>query len=323
LRLLKLDPRPPAYDSVASATRDDDDATSMLDDTFEMADWRPVAPEERPGEAQPPLAFVDGVQQYDARFSAEGDGWPIPGVLATYAAGAMCPGADDPLCHVAVQRAAILTRGARPAAIDVRTSQAAHRYHPESAAGDDPAALEAKLNQLRAEIEASIVRRLLDEGRYGLVVVDGRLPQQAAGAVGLIKTPQRVPITSDAQINVLRGLRRGERSPIFVRTRSDRRYYSWFVCLASPGRYDLAMSGLALIEMDDSASREEVTRAADLTACALPRFAPKPHRDPRAPQNLLPVGQLERELRRRMGQREYVARLIRESFAREEFEWTF
>lgn len=323
MRLLKLDPRPPAYDSVAAATRDDDDATSMLDDAFEMAEWRPIAPAEaRDGQA-PRLAFVDGVQQYDARFSAEGDGWPIPGVLATYAAGAMCPGAEEPLCHVAVQRAAILSKGARPAAIDVRTSQTAHRYLPESAAGDDPASLDSKLNHLRAEIEASIVRRLLEERRYALVVVDGRLPQQAAGAVGLIKTPQRVPVTSDTQINVLRGLRRGERSPVFIRTRSDRRYYSWFVCLASPGRYDLAMSGLALIEMDDLASRDDVVRAANLTAAELPRYAPKPHRDPRAPQNLLPVGQLERELRRRMGQREYVARLIRESFAREEFAWTF
>ena len=322
MRLLKLDPRPTAYDSVAAATHDDEESTSMIEPDFEMADWRPLAPEERPGEAPPPLAFVDGVQQYDARFSAEGDGWPIPGVLASYAAGAMCPAAEEPLCHVAVQRAAILSKGARPAPIDVRTSKTAHRYHPESAAGDDPAALESKLNQLRAEIEASIVRRLLGE-RYGLVIVDGRLPQDAAGAIGLIKTPQRVPVTSETQINILCGLRRGERSPIFVRTRSDRRYYSWFVCLASPGRYDLAMSGLAMIEMDDSASRDEAVRTADLTALLLPRYAPKPHRDPRAPQNLLPVGQLERELRRRLGQREYVSRLIKESFAREEFVWTF
>jgi hypothetical protein len=222
-----------------------------------------------------------------------------------------------------VQRAAILSKGARPGAIDVRTSQAAYRYHPESAAGDDPAALESKLNQLRAQIEASIARRLLETQTFELVIVDGRLPQHAAGAVGLIKTPQRVPVTADTQINVLRGLQRGERSPIFIRTRSDRRYYSWFVCLATPGRFDLALSGLALIEMDDSAARAEVTRAADLTASVLPRYAPKSHRDPRAPQNLLPVGQLERELRRRMGQREYVARLIRESFARREFEWTY
>jgi hypothetical protein len=322
VRLLKLDPRPPAYDSVAAATKDDDDTTSMLDDAFEMTDWRPIEPAERPSEPAPRLAFVDGVQQYDARFAAEGEGWPIPGVLATYAAGAMCPGADEPLCHVAVQRAAILTKGAKPSPIDVRAGRMAFRYQPEAAAGDDPAALESKLNQLRAEIEASIVRRLLQED-FGLIVVDGRLPQHAAGAVGLIKTPQRVPVTSETQINVLRGLRRGERSPVFVRNRSERRYYSWFVCLASPGRYDLAMSGLALIEMDDSVTREQVLRAADITASALPRYAPKPHRDPRAPQNLLPVGQLERELRRRMGQREYVARLIRESFAREEFEWNY
>jgi len=325
VRLLKLDPRPTAYDSVAAATRDDEESTSMLDANFELSDWRGIAPALPEGEPAPSLAFVDGVQQYDARFSAEGDGWPIPGVLATYAAGAMCPGAGEPLRHVIVQRAAILAKGARPSPIDIRTSRtpplAPHRYHPEPAAGDDPAALETKLNQLRADVEATIARRLLDE-RFGLVIVDGRLPQHAAGAVGLIKTPQRVPPTADAHIDVLRNLRAGERSPIFIRARSARRYYSWFICLATPGPHDLALSGLALIEMDDSLSRTEVTRAADITAAVLPRYAPAPHRDPRAPQNLLPVGQLERELRRRMGQREYVARLIRESFAREEFAWT-
>jgi hypothetical protein len=55
----------------------------------------------------------------------------------------------------------------------------------------------------------------------------------------------------------------------------------------------------------------------------LPRYASAPHRDPRAPQNLLPVGQLERALRHRLGDRAYVARLIQEAFAREEFQWRF
>jgi hypothetical protein len=110
---------------------------------------------------------------------------------------------------------------------------------------------------------------------------------------------------------------------VFVRERSDRRYYAWFVCLRSPGPRDVALSGLALIEMDSAATREEAVRTADLTTAVLPRYASSPHRDPRAPQNLLPVGQLERALRHRLGDRGYIARLIQEAFAKEEFAWRF
>jgi len=320
MRVLKYDPRPVGYDSVVNAMPEDDESTTVVDDAFEMGEWRAVAPE---APASPPrLVFIDGVQQYDARFSAEGEGWPIPGILATYAAGAICPAADEPLSELTVQRAAILARAARPSPIAIRLASTAFTYHPEPAAGDDPAALESKLNHLRAEIEASIARRFVGHGD-AFVVVDGRLPPDVSGAVGLIKTPQRVPIAAESQVRVLRELRTGERSPVFIRQRSDRRYYSWFICLRTPGPHDVALSGLAMVEMDESASRDDVMRAATLTASLLPRYAPSAHRDPRSPQNLLPVGQLERELRRRMGQREFVARLIREAFAREEFSWTF
>ena len=37
------------------------------------------------------------------------------------------------------------------------------------------------------------------------------------------------------------------------------------------------------------------------TAAVLPRFASEPHKDTRAPQNLYPIGGLERELRHRLG----------------------
>ena len=40
---------------------------------------------------------------------------------------------------------------------------------------------------------------------------------------------------------------------------------------------------------------------ADRTAALLPVVGSEPHIDPRAPQNLVPIGALERELRHRMG----------------------
>ena len=55
----------------------------------------------------------------------------------------------------------------------------------------------------------------------------------------------------------------------------------------------------------------EVTQLADLTARLLPRFASTPHKDPRAPQNLVPIGGLERELRRRLGDQQLLYRSLR------------
>jgi hypothetical protein len=43
----------------------------------------------------------------------------------------------------------------------------------------------------------------------------------------------------------------------------------------------------------------------------LPWFASAPHKDPRAPQNLVPIGGLERELRRRLGDEQLLFRSLR------------
>jgi len=55
---------------------------------------------------------------------------------------------------------------------------------------------------------------------------------------------------------------------------------------------------------------------ADLVASALPRFAGRPS-DPRAPQNLAPVGGLEAWLRHRLGHAGIIRRALMERLARE------
>ena len=48
----------------------------------------------------------------------------------------------------------------------------------------------------------------------------------------------------------------------------------------------------------------------------LPRFASRPEHDPRAPQNLLPVGALEKRLRHELGDVAYIRRLIEDHIAK-------
>jgi hypothetical protein len=140
--------------------------------------------------------------------------------------------------------------------------------------------------------------------------------------VGLIKTLHDLYVSDDGHLQCLRDLRRGERSPVFLIKRARTSYYSWFVCLREPDRFEPQFASLARLEVDDAQGLSEAIRLADLTAAILPGYASTPERDDRAPQNLLPVGQLERELRHRLGDAEYVRRLVRRAFNEEEFAWT-
>jgi hypothetical protein len=46
---------------------------------------------------------------------------------------------------------------------------------------------------------------------------------------------------------------------------------------------------------------DQAIQLANLAQVSLPRFASEPFKDARAPQNLYPIGGLERELRHRLG----------------------
>lgn len=310
---LKLDLRPPMRESIVDAAVEEDDSVA-IDDAVETANWAPVSPSHRG--ADPPLTFVDGVQQTHARVFAESStgAWPTPGIVASCAAGAVAPWSDDPFRFSRVERRVILGHGQLPPPVTIRSTSGEYTFAPLSAAGDDPAALDHKLNQLRADLELMVVHACID-AMPGLIVVDGRLPPVVSpSVVGLIKTPHRIELTAEKHARVLNGLGRGERTPIYKVQRSERTYYRWFICLRTAGAWDIAQQGLAIIEMDDAASIEEAVAVADTTARQLCRYASSPARDARAPQNLLPVGRLEDWLRRRLGDSEHLRRRLAEAF---------
>ncbi len=267
------------------------------------------------------MAFVDGVQRIELRLSAEGDGYPIPGALASCAAGAVCIGVEPRLNHVRVDRRVILAKGATAQPLRLEASNGPLEYLPAHNAGEDFESINIALGDLRAGLEVQVAQELIKDN-IGLVVVDGRLPGVGQGPVlGLIKTLHNLYISEPEHLATLTALKTGERSPVFSIQRARTTYYSWFVCLCTPGPFDVALSGLVRLEMDDSASRAEAFQMADSTASLLPGFASTPHRDPRAPQNLLPVGQLEQELRHRLGDLELVKRLVFKAFREERPAW--
>jgi hypothetical protein len=83
---------------------------------------------------------------------------------------------------------------------------------------------------------------------------------------------------------------------------------SWYLRL--PGRSAAPWAGVVRLECSADVPLPEVRRLASLSALLLPPLASSPHKEPRAPQNLVPIGGLERELRRRLGDQQLLYRSL-------------
>ncbi|GAB5601982.1 nuclease [Thermus sp. FJN-A] len=170
--------------------------------------------------------------------------------------------------------------------------------------GEGLEGLQEGLRQARAALEAEVARGLAG----GLLVVDGpvRVPREGA-LLGYIKThwARYLPKEQEA---LLRALRPGERTPLFRVRRGGLELASWYLRLPLPPEgLRPPESGLLRVETPLAG---EVSALADLSLSLFPALASHPVKDPRAPQNLLPIGGLERELARRMGSREVVGRIL-------------
>jgi hypothetical protein len=77
-----------------------------------------------------------------------------------------------------------------------------------------------------------------------------------------------------------------ERTPVF-RLTSDWPRYSWYLRL--PCRPGAPWSGVVRVECPDVGLGDAV-ELAELSQAVLPRYASVEHKDPRAPQNLYPIG---------------------------------
>ena len=65
-----------------------------------------------------------------------------------------------------------------------------------------------------------------------------------------------------------------------------------------------------MLRVESAAGEAEALALAAVSLSVFPRLASRPFRDPRAPQNLVPVGALERELGRRLGSAALVRRRL-------------
>jgi hypothetical protein len=281
--------------------------TAPVDTAVEGLPWRPLAPPDAPARD---LVFVDGAQQVEAwlTITAPGDPQATPGVAFAVAAGAVAtgPGRAAEVTALRVRRM-VLTVGERRLALP---PVGGFSWESRAGAAREATGMARRVGQLRQEIELSLAEELARDDR--LVVLDGRLSfvRDAQGpVVGAIKSHHRMYLPPDEARAVV-ALAVGERTPLFA-IGEDR--LSWYQRL--PGVGCEGWAGILRGEVARALGIAEARRLADRAARELPRFAGRPHRDPRAPQNLAPVAGLEERLRHRMGDRRLALRAARRAAA--------
>lgn len=276
-----------------------DDASQNVDPSVEVPpdQWRPLLPEMEPSSD---VLFVDGVRRVDATLWIEQPpDFPGFALAATYAAGAVRCNGEARLEVARVGRGLFTSAPAD----DVETSVGT--YEVKATKGTTSEELWLGIQQRMGDLEALVAH---ETGGAEVIVVDGPLShaRDVENAVGYIKT-QKVQYLPMELRSVLTGLPAGYRTPLFLTTTSWSRY-SWYLRLANHAG---PAGGLVRCEIDADRNVSEAARVAMLVSSTLPRYASARHKDPRAPQNLYPIGGLERELRRRLGDKDLAMRALR------------
>jgi hypothetical protein len=273
-----------------------------VDVEVRSAEWSPRwAP---PGTVpSPSVLFVDGVLRVDARIWVGGDAeTDRPGLCGSYAAGAIrCAEAAELVA--AEVRHGLFTSSSGATAVDTPHA----RYDVRAVAGEGNDQLMLGLQQRMRELEVGVAVEVGADA--DLVVVDGPLTDRQAvrGAVGFVKTHHASYLPEELG-GIVGDLRPAQRTPVFLATTKWSRY-SWY--LRQPGDVGHDWAGIVRCEASADLDRGAVVALADRVAATLPRFASASHKDARAPQNLYPIGGLERELRRRLGDADLLYRSLR------------
>lgn len=301
----------PGFGPAAAAGDDMRPASGPVDVGREVHadDWAPRTPDATTAVTED-VRFVDGVRRIDARIWAWDD--PDEGGTPphTHAAIAVSYGAGTVRCneHAVVDRCEIRRELICPADLPPLTAGAV-TYAPIAVPGSDDDALVAEAQQRMRALEITVAR----QAAAALTVVDGPLSGRHTipGAIGYVKTHQTAYLPPVVE-GVVPALAPGQRTPVFL-TQTSWSRWSWYLRL--PGAPSHPWAGVVRIEASAELRVGEVAALADVTAATLPRFASQPHRDPRAPQNLLPIAGLERALKRRLGDPGLMERRLRQAAA--------
>ena len=293
-----VDPWDPSYGNALEEVLEPTEVVVETDVEVAAAEWEPITVSDPVRNRASVVLFVDGVRRIDAQVWIEDDeGDVAPGVCATYAAGVVRAGQQAEIVATSVRRGIFsASRATRP----IATKYPEVVYLPFAATESTPEALWIAIQNQMGEREvemAEVARR--DAPADALVLLDGPVTNRThvPRAVGVIKTHAAAYLPPDLH-RLVGALPEGTRTPLFtIGGRGSR--HSWYLRL--PGARDAPWAGVIRCECSADMDPGDAIQLAEVVGATVPRYASEPHKDPRAPQNLYPVGGLERELRRRLG----------------------
>jgi hypothetical protein len=314
--ILTLDPWSADYGAALEFDEEhaDDEPAFEVDALIETADWSAGM---RPRTLAFPetVAFVDGVQRVEA-WARVDDGGPIAdAALASVASGAVVsrPGQASLSCEF-VGRVLALAGPTAAEALVVPHSRGNLVYEIARSEQTGRRAAMQAIAVRRRELEVACVQKLLP--LHPLVIADGRLDRPGPTPnqlVGVAKTLHQLYLAGEQRALISR-LESGTRTPLFLIKDTWGSRLSWFLRLPHTRPIHHSYAGIVRLEIPVDGARR-VSDVADMLSHNLPRFASRPEHDPRAPQNLLPVGALEKQLRHELGDRRYIRRLIEDHLA--------
>jgi hypothetical protein len=247
----------------------------------------------------------------EARLVVSRDGRTLHGALGAYGVGVLHR-ADGKARFAEERRGRVAVFGAGEVPPQPLELAPMLVYLPRSVPEDDA---DAPLRGIHAEMRDAERQLARDHAAADrIVLADGPLTLAEATpghVVGFVKRLFKLYLPIEQQ-PVLRALPLGTRTPVFL-IKAGARFsrYSWLLRIGPRLPIESEFTGLVRLEVGERVGRDEAIRLANLTTALLPRFVPSRTRDPRAPQNLVPIGALEQHLRRGLGD----ARLIHRRLA--------
>jgi hypothetical protein len=268
------------------------------------AAWAPRAVDTPPA---PVVWFVDGVRRMESwAWLTADDGRTTRGLFASWAAGAIrCDGAAV-IEQCEVQRGLFSARKGAPGLL--AGSSGGIVFAPRDAQADTDAGLRNALQAAMRATEFDIAREVGEPD--DLVFLDGPVRGRThPRTVGYIKTQQVSYLTEALRLTVEK-LAVGQRTPLFLTKSQNWQHWSWYLRLSDHGDHPWE----SVVRCEAPKEGVDLPAAivlADEATATLPRYASQPHRDVRAPQNLYPIGGLERCLQHRLGSAAVIARHLR------------
>ena len=332
---IRLEPWNISYDAPVSINPEEIPTNDKVNTEVEFTngEWQPIRSAIAP-ELPNQILFIDGRLRLDAKFLGRRDDEILYGAFATIAVGAVLVDRriSRAKCVATEVRRIIALGGNLAAPVTVVPCPMSGRgdlkydYCLTSSNNepDTPSQLVqgAMLDEeLRVANQISLDKELIQENT--LIVRDGpllyRVYQTPYDTIGYVKTMGKAYLKGE-NAQVMRSLKVGERTPIFRISNTHGSNLSWYLRSGSNdlnykrlGYHDL--HGIIRIDLDAIVPLERAKAIADQSTYLIPYYASHPTRDPRAPQNLTPVGALEKELGRRMGNRELISRRLRNFLA--------